>query len=115
MRRVLLAFAAGVVLAVAAGYQSEIETWRRDRETRLKAEDGWLTVAGLFWLHEGSNPFGVGADNEIVLPDGPPHAGAFELRAGKVTVSTNGSTRAVASDSAGCPSFWATAMAIESR
>jgi len=88
------------MLAMAAGYQSEIEEWRRAREARLKADDGWLTVAGLFWLHEGVNPFGSHADNEIVLPDGPSRGGSFELRGGNVTVSMNGSTRPIASDSA---------------
>src|SRR5262249_15689920 len=77
----------------------EIETWRRARETRLKAEGGWLAVAGLFWLHEGINSFGAGADNDIVLPDGPPRGGTFDLHGDKVTVSMNGTARAIANDS----------------
>src|SRR6266567_3861929 len=99
MTRIWMTLLATLVLTAAAGYQSEIEEWRRAREEKLKAADGWLTVAGLFWLHEGVNPFGAGADNEIVLPDGPPRAGAFELRGGQVTVSMNGSTRSIANDS----------------
>jgi len=97
--RPFLVLFATFLLALAAGYQSEIEEWRRARETRLKAEDGWLSVAGLFWLHEGVNPFGTGKDNEIVLPDGPAKAGTFELRNSKVTVSMNGSNRAIGADS----------------
>src|SRR5213594_4366159 len=100
MARIALLLCATLMLAIAAGYQSEIEAWRRARETRLKADDGWLTVSGLFWLHEGVNSFGAGADNDIVLPDGPPRAGAFELRGDKVTISMNGSARSIASDSA---------------
>jgi uncharacterized protein (DUF1684 family) len=96
--RFLLPLGASLLLA-AASYQSEIEAWRRARESRLKAEDGWLTVAGLFWLHDGINSFGKAADNEIVLPDGPAHAGSFELHAGKVTVTMNGGTRSIANDS----------------
>ena len=99
MTRILLALAATSVVAVAASYPSEIDTWRRARETRLKAEDGWLTVSGLFWLQEGVNSFGTGADNDIVLPDGPPRGGTFELRNGKVTVSMNGTTRSIENDS----------------
>jgi len=97
--RPFLVLFATFLLALAAGYQSEIEEWRRARETRLRAEDGWLSVAGLFWLHEGVNPFGTGKDNEIVLPDGPAKAGTFELRNSKVTVSMNGSNRAIGADS----------------
>jgi hypothetical protein len=42
-------------LACADSYTGEIEQWRRDREASLKADDGWLTVAGLHWLSEGAN------------------------------------------------------------
>jgi len=69
-------------------YRAEIEKWRQQREARLKAEDGWLAVAGLFWLDEGANRFGSGPGNAIALPAGaaPPAAGTFELREGKVSV-----------------------------
>ncbi len=69
-------------------YRAGIEKWRQQREARLKAEDGWLAVAGLFWLDEGPNRFGSAAGNAIVLPGdaAPPVAGAFELRQGKVSV-----------------------------
>src|SRR5436190_2140623 len=69
-------------------YRAEIEKWRQQRETRLKAEDGWLAVAGLFWLDEGMNRFSSGPGNSIALPAGtaPPVAGTFELRQGKVSV-----------------------------
>jgi uncharacterized protein (DUF1684 family) len=72
-------------------YRAEIEKWRQQREARLKAEDGWLAVAGLFWLNEGSNNFGSHPGNAIVLPAGsaPERAGTFELKRGKVTVSVD--------------------------
>ncbi len=49
---------------------------------------GWLSVAGLFWLKEGQNTFGSAASNAIVLPQdaAPPHAGWFDLKAGKVVL-----------------------------
>lgn len=84
------AFLMAMALTAASTYQSEIAQWREKRESALKADGGWLTVAGLFWLHEGSNPMGTDAANEIVLPDGAAHAGAFELHQGKVTVGTPG-------------------------
>jgi uncharacterized protein (DUF1684 family) len=34
-------------------YVEQIQKWRREREASLKADDGWLTVAGLHWLKEG--------------------------------------------------------------
>jgi len=74
--------------AVDAPYRADIEKWRQQREARLKAEDGWLAVAGLFWLKEGPNHFGSNPGNAITLPAGTaaPQAGTFELRQGKVTV-----------------------------
>lgn len=70
------------------GYREEIERWRTQREERLKADGGWLTVTGLFWLHEGANPVGSAPGSEVRLPPGAPaHAGVLELRKGTVTLS----------------------------
>ena len=70
-------------------YQAEIKNWRQHREDRLKAGDGWLTVAGLFWLHDGLNTAGSRAVDPIQLPRGPAHIGDFELRGGKVTFTAD--------------------------
>ena len=72
----------------AASYRADIETWRAQRETRLKAEGGWLSLAGLFWLEEGDNAFGSAPGGAVVLPEGaaPAHAGVFERRGGHVSV-----------------------------
>lgn len=71
-------------------YNSTVEKWREAYETRLKSEDGWLSVAGLFWLHEGENSFGSAPGNDVVLPAPvPAHAGRFDLHAGKTTVHVN--------------------------
>jgi uncharacterized protein (DUF1684 family) len=99
VNRLVVLLSAGMAFAAVAGYQAELAEWRKQRENRLKAEGGWLSLAGLFWLHDGANRFGMDAGNEIVLPAGPPHAGAFELRRGKVTVTLDGQTRAVKPDS----------------
>jgi uncharacterized protein (DUF1684 family) len=74
--------------AIDAGYRREVERWRREREARLTADGGWLTVAGLFWLKPGSNRFGADAKNDIVLPahSAPPAAGRFVLEGGQVSV-----------------------------
>ena len=99
-RALACAAALAMALAAASTYQSEIAQWRAQREKALRAEGGWLTLTGLFWLHEGANPFGKDAANEIAIEDGAAHAGIFELKDGKVTVTMDGSTRAVKPDSA---------------
>lgn len=87
----MLGFAAGIGLAWGGegSYNEQIEAWRQKREERLKADGGWLTVAGLFWLEEGKSRFGTAPDNQIVLPEGsaPEHAGVFERHGATVKVS----------------------------
>jgi uncharacterized protein (DUF1684 family) len=36
-------------------HRAEIEQWQQKRAERLKAEDGWLSLIGLYWLNEGDN------------------------------------------------------------
>jgi len=88
-RGLCLLLAAGAALPVSnavSNYESEIMKWRADRAAALQADGGWLSLAGLFWLHEGANSFGKDAANDIALPDGPARAGVFEFHAGKVTL-----------------------------
>src|SRR5580704_7202828 len=99
MTRIFFALLAVAAVFAASNYQAEIETWRSQRVAKLKAEDGWLSLAGLFWLHEGANPFGKDPKGEIALPDGPARAGVFHLQSGKVTVTIDGATREVKADS----------------
>jgi len=86
-----LFLALGIVCTAGAdeAYRGEIEAWRVRREASLKADGGWLSVAGLFWLKDGPNHFGTDPKGDIVLPAGsaPSRAGVFELAAGKVTVT----------------------------
>lgn len=63
----------------AESYRAEFEAWRRDRVAGLKAADGWLTLAGLFWLQEGDNSFGSAADNDILFPEPRRHTSACLL------------------------------------
>ena len=69
-------------------HQEEVQNWRDQRETRLKSDTGWLTLAGLFWLKEGENRFGANPDYEIELPEGaaPASAGVLEFHDGRTTV-----------------------------
>ena len=87
--RIFTWFAVFVTVTMPVGaqtYDTEINTWRADRETRLTAEDGWLTVAGLFFLTEGTSSFGTSPLNDIVLSSGPEMAGLFTLRDGTISV-----------------------------
>lgn len=79
----ILLAGSGASLAVST-YQTEIVKWRQDREAKLKAPDGWLSLAGLFWFHEGANRFGKDPACDIPLPDGPAQAGVFQFHGGKV-------------------------------
>ncbi len=71
-------------------YRAAVEKWRQAYEAELKSDHGWLSVSGLFWLHDGENTFGSGPLNDIVLPaSAPAKAGSFEFHAGHTTVHIN--------------------------
>jgi len=62
---------AGVLLGLSAAaadetYWAESLKWREEREAWLKADGGWLTVAGLFWVKEGPSRLGTDPSLEIV-------------------------------------------------
>jgi uncharacterized protein (DUF1684 family) len=63
-------------------YHQESEEWRRSMDEKLKKEDSWLALAGLFWLEEGDNSIGTGSANHFVLPSGsgPEQIGVFVLK-----------------------------------
>lgn len=67
-------------------FEAEQRQWRAERNEELRAEDGWLSVAGLFWLKEGGNSLGSGKGMNIVLPPGsaPENVGTLELAGGVV-------------------------------
>ena len=53
-------------------YRAEIDNWHKSRLENLKAPDGWLSLAGLYWLHEGPNSFGSDTANDIIFPQKAP-------------------------------------------
>jgi len=66
-------------------YEEEIEQTRVSREETLIQPDGWLSLAGLFWLQEGDNTFGSEPTNDLVFPAGtPPQMGNMKLERGQV-------------------------------
>ena len=52
----------------AALHREEVLDWRLGRLERLMAPTGYLTLAGLFWLHPGSYSFGSDPTNDVVFP-----------------------------------------------
>ncbi len=64
-------------------YLAALEKWRAARLASLTAEDGWLTLVGLYWLRSGENRFGSDPACEVPLTGRgvPPVAGTLELRA----------------------------------
>jgi len=80
-------FAVAVSSTPADVHRAEVEAWRLRRLQRLSQPDGWLTLAGLFWLEEGVNPFGSDRANRVVLPPPtPPCMGELVLEHGTVRV-----------------------------
>lgn len=67
-------------------YVKEIKEWHAKRAASLKSETGWLNLAGLFRLKEGTNSFGSAASNDIVFPKGEAFLGNFILENGQVRV-----------------------------
>ncbi len=84
-------------------YRQEIEQWQKRRLDRLKADDGWLTLCGLFWLVPGENSVGSDTTSIVVLPrgKGPAHLGSLILaKDGSVTFKARSGEKAMYKDSA---------------
>ncbi|MEP6593855.1 MAG: DUF1684 domain-containing protein [Acidobacteriota bacterium] len=76
----------GAGAAPRTSYQDEIGRFREARAVDLKAADGWLTVAGLFWLKPGPNVAGSAPGSDVLLPaKAPARLGVFTLVEERVT------------------------------
>ena len=88
-KSLLVLLACAVATAGQTSFQSETVKWRQEREAALKADDGWLSVSGLFWLKEGTTTIGTNKTQvDIALPEdsAPPRVGSLELANGVVTL-----------------------------
>jgi len=71
-------------------YELCLDAWKDDRLAFLKSDVGYLNLAGLYWLKEGTNFFGGGADNDIVFPGKAESSiGTFTLSDGEVSLIVN--------------------------
>ena len=83
---VMMALGSGAAAAAAQkpavfddGYRRQYDKWKTDLEQERR--ESWLTLAGLFWLKPGENPFGSASDNALVF------AGEAPARAGVLTLT----------------------------
>lgn len=70
-------------------YKAEINQWHEGRIENLKSSNGWLNLAGLFWLKDGVSTFGSDESNDLVFPKDkiPAKAGMFLLNNGVVSLT----------------------------
>ena len=61
--------------------KTQILQWRARKLDELVGENGWLSLAGLFWLNQGRNLVGSNPMCEVVLPErAPTFLGIVELK-----------------------------------
>ena len=69
-----------------AAHEADVRQWQQNRDTRLRREDGWLTLVGLHWLQPGPNSIGSSQSNRVVLPSKAPESvGTLTLQGETVT------------------------------
>lgn len=68
-------------------YHETIKAWKAARLKELKSENGWLNLAGLFWLNAGKQEFGSGGADAIrfPIPSFPSAVGYYERKGDVVT------------------------------
>lgn len=74
---------------VDADYAAQIQTWREQREERLRAPDGWLSLVALDWLEEGDNRIGSDPEAAVYLeaPGVAQHLGMITVNQGQATLT----------------------------
>lgn len=74
-------------------YEQSINKWRQEMDTNLRRENGWLALAGLFWLRKGTNIIGSNPQSDILLPQrAPRRLGTFEFDGNNVTLNVEDET-----------------------
>ena len=68
-------------------YENSILKWRQEVDNNIRRENGWLALAGLFWLRKGTNVIGSDPESDIRLPEhAPARLGTFEFDGNNVTL-----------------------------
>lgn len=69
-------------------YETGILKWRQEVDNNLRRENGWLALAGLFWLRKGTNLIGSDRESDILLPERTPaRLGTFAFDGDNVTLN----------------------------
>jgi len=69
-------------------YVNSVLKWRQEVDTNLRRENGWLALAGLFWLRKGENIIGSDKGCDILLPErAPKRLGTFEFDGNNVMLN----------------------------
>ena len=79
-------------ITAAPEYVDAINQWRDSVEKSLRRDNGWLTLAGRFFMKPGVNTFGTASTNDIVFPPelkgtGPDTIGTITVDIAKKTVT----------------------------
>ena len=97
----LIGFGAGAEppCKLCAEYQVDIDIWHQERIKKLKGEDGWLSLAGLYWLKPGLNRIGSGPKSDIRFPSrAPKRLGSITLRGKTATLFMRGKKKVLKFD-----------------
>jgi uncharacterized protein (DUF1684 family) len=82
----LAAVAAISIDATDPAYEKQLLEWRKTRLAELTADDGWLTVVGLLWIHQGANHAGSASGMDLKMPSpAPQELGVFTLEGERVS------------------------------
>jgi len=66
-------------------YSAHIKQWRVERDESLRRANGWLALAGLFWMREGVNRVGSDPACPVLLPrSAPAHLGDIIVECGRL-------------------------------
>lgn len=80
-------------------YRQTINEWRAERNETIRRENGWLSLAGLYWLKLGRNQFGSDSKAEIQLPARiSENVGYFEYNGKSVSLRTNPKEKVLVND-----------------
>ena len=73
-----------------ASYVASVKQWQQERLKGLKGKNGWLNLAGIYWLKEGIQTLGSDPSNDIVFPaKAPAFIGTISLRDSLVHLAVN--------------------------
>ncbi len=80
-------------------YRQTLNDWRQERDDIIRKENGWLALAGLYWLKLGKNQFGSDPKCEVQLPErAPAFAGFIEYNGKSVSLRVNAGEKVYVND-----------------